>query len=370
MMVVTFHVCDKLARMEGASGAIAFPVGLTGVDVFFVISGFIIFVTARQSDATPLGFMRKRLIRVVPLYWVLTLFVAAVAGAKPDLLASTVFDGPHVVASLLFVPWPHPQIDAMLPLLIPGWTLNYEMAFYVAFAASLALPRPIRLWALLGLMAGLAAMGPAVARDGVLDFYTNPIILEFAGGLLIARAWTSGISLPARTANLIALAGFALLYAGSETTLPRVIAAGVPAFLIVAGAVFSESRYEMRPSRILVMLGNASYSIYLSHVLVLPAFARLWTAVGLDGGGASGLAFALAALIVCAVAGVLLYQIVERPLLRWLSGKRSAGQRRGELKQVPGSKEWIGLSQQPILSLLGDAKFRQCLPGLRSECCL
>ena len=126
---------------------------------------------------------------------------------------------------------------------------------------------------------------------------------------------------------MIALAGFVLLYAGSETTLPRVVAAGVPAFLIVAGAVFSESRYEMRPSRILVTLGNASYSIYLSHVLILPVFARLWTAVGLDGGGAAGLAFALAALIVCAVAGVLLYQIVERPLLRWLSGKRPAGQR-------------------------------------------
>jgi exopolysaccharide production protein ExoZ len=337
MMVVTFHVCDKLARMEGASGAIAFPVGLTGVDVFFVISGFIIFVTAKESNATPLGFMRKRLIRVVPLYWVLTLFVAAVAVAKPDLLASTVFDGPHFVASLLFVPWPHPQIDATLPLLIPGWTLNYEMAFYVAFAASLALPKPIRLWALLGLMAGLAALSPAVPHNGIPDFYTNAIILEFAGGLLIARAWTSGISLPARTANLIALAGFVLLYAGSETTLPRVIAAGVPACLIVAGAVFSESRYEMRPSRILVTLGNASYSIYLSHVLVLPVFARLWTAIGFDGGGAAGLAFALAALIVCAVAGVVLWQIVERPLLRWLSGKRpSEPRRQAGLKQLPG----------------------------------
>ena len=76
MLVVAFHACDKLAKMDNANPAVAFPVGLTGVDIFFVVSGFIIFVTARQSDATPLGFMRKRLIRVVPLYWVLTLFAS------------------------------------------------------------------------------------------------------------------------------------------------------------------------------------------------------------------------------------------------------------------------------------------------------
>ena len=84
MLVVAFHACDKLAKMDNANPAVAFPVGLTGVDIFFVVSGFIIFVTARQSDATSLGFMRKRLIRVAPLYWVLTLFLAGVAITKPE----------------------------------------------------------------------------------------------------------------------------------------------------------------------------------------------------------------------------------------------------------------------------------------------
>ncbi len=67
MLVVAFHACDKLAKMNGADPAVAFPVGLTGVDIFFVVSGFILFVTARQSDIGPSDFIRTRVIRVVPL---------------------------------------------------------------------------------------------------------------------------------------------------------------------------------------------------------------------------------------------------------------------------------------------------------------
>ena len=145
--------------------------------------------------------MRKRLIRVVPLYWVLTLFLAGVAIMKPEVLATTVFDLRHFVASMLFIPWQHPQIGAMLPLLIPGWTLNYEMAFYVMFAVSLALPRSIRLWALLALLGGLVALGAAMPLSGILAFYTDPIILEFAAGLLLAKAWTSGVTVPVKAAS-------------------------------------------------------------------------------------------------------------------------------------------------------------------------
>ena len=94
--------------------------------------------------------------------------------------------------------------------------------------------------------------------------------------------------------------------------------------LIVAGAVFSESRYKLNPSRTLVVLGDASYSIYLSHVIVIPVIAKLWTAAGLGGAGWLGLAFVVAALVASALAGVVLYKLVERPLLKWLSGKKQS----------------------------------------------
>ena len=71
-----------------------------------------------------------------------------------------------------------------------------------------------------------------------------------------------------------------------------------------------------------MLLGDASYSIYLSHVIVLPVVAKLWLASGLDGGGLSGLAFVVVAMAASALAGVVLYKLVERPLLQWLSGKK------------------------------------------------
>ena len=151
--------------------------------------------------------------------------------------------------------------------------------------------------------------------------------------------------------------------AGSETTLPRIVAAGIPAFLIVAGAVFSESRYRLNPSRTLVLLGDASYSIYLSHVIVLPVVAKLWLASGLDGGGLSGMVFVIVAMTASAFAGVVLYKLVERPLLQWLSGKK-----RGSIRQPAAARPEAGeaarqLSNAAILDYKPAPTARASRPG-------
>ena len=158
-------------------------------------------------------------------------------------------------------------------------------------------------------------------------FYTDPIILEFAAGLLIARAWTSGVTVPVKAASLVTLLGFALLVAGSETTLPRIVAAGIPAFLIVAGAVFSESRYKLQS---VADAGAAGRRVLFDLSVACHRAAGHRQAVGwplgLDGGGLLGLAFVVVAMTASACAGVVLYKLVERPLLQWLSGKKRSGQ--------------------------------------------
>ena len=116
--------------------------GQAGVDIFFVISGFIMWVTTHDRPTTPLRFMTNRIVRIVPLYWLITLAVAAMAFAVPSLFRGVVLTPEHVIKSLLFIPHYYPGMPTRVwPLLLPGWTLNYEMVFYLVFAIALLLPR-------------------------------------------------------------------------------------------------------------------------------------------------------------------------------------------------------------------------------------
>ena len=165
LMVVLFHVLDSSGRLGEAVVLPAFPAGEAGVDLFFVISGFIIWHTSRDPGLTPGRFMTKRIKRVVPLYWFFTLAMAAIVIVAPSLLRTTVFEPMHVIASLAFVPYLHPTLHAYNPLVFVGWTLNYEMAFYVAFALLVPLtPGRRTLWIALG-GAALVAVGQAIGSD-------------------------------------------------------------------------------------------------------------------------------------------------------------------------------------------------------------
>ena len=321
MMVVAFHAFDVLSRMSAGGHDEQFLVGLAGVDIFFVISGFIMWIMAERSYPSPAEFIRKRVIRIVPLYWALTLFLATVAVVKPDLLSTAVFDPAHFVASMLFIPWPHPKLGAAVPLLIPGWTLNYEMAFYVIFALCLFVPKRWRLTALLGTLALLAAAGPFVPQGGASAFYTDTLVLEFAAGALLAWLWLRGVKLAPGLSLLLVVAGFALLYLGAGSTLPRIVSLGLPAAMIVAGAVFAENLLKVRPFKPLLLIGDASYSIYLSHGIGLAVLLKLWTYAGLGGDGWQGIAFVALILVSSAVGGIVLYFTVEKPMLLWMNAR-------------------------------------------------
>lgn len=322
LMVVAFHASEKLGTMAGNDDAPTFTLGLAGVDIFFVVSGFIMLATTRGKDITAAEFARRRFERIVPLYWLLTSVILLVVVARPGLLATATFDGAHVAASYLFLPWPHPALDAHLPLLVPGWTLNYEMAFYVLFAASLLVPAGIRIPALIGVLTLAACAGLFVTTDTILAFYTDPIILEFAAGLALASVWQRGLSMSRTSALCLVGIGVLLLHLGSHSDLPRIVWAGIPALLIVTGVVHADSGKDLRPMRLPMLLGDASYSIYLSHVIVLPVLAKAWIAAGYGAAGAQGPVFLALALVVSALVGVGFYGAAERPLMRAFAARR------------------------------------------------
>lgn len=284
-----------------------------GVDVFFVISGFIICLVA--DDRRPGEFMWDRIARVVPLYWTLTLAVWALALVAPSLLNSTTADPWLLLQSLLFVPFMKAS-GQMQPILYVGWTLNYEMLFYALFALCLFAGRaaPALMLILLGVM---ATAGYLVDFDfAPLAFWTDGYILEFGGGILLCLLWRRR-RFPAGLALLAPISLAAVFWhQASPLALPREVAYGVPAVLVVAGALALsiERRGLWVP---LVALGNASYALYLSHPYVVLAADALARRLGLDHGVAGLVTDVLALALACLVA-LVIHRAFERPAQRWL----------------------------------------------------
>lgn len=322
LMVVWTHAREQFdwLRLQFPSEA-----GAYGVDLFFVISGFVMVYTTHGRQITAWQFMRKRIERVAPLYWVTTLGLLAVALLAPSLVRSVMPDLGHTVASLLFWPMVSPKFpDHYWPVLIPGWTLNYEMAFYLLFALSLFLPARQRITSIvLALGAWVVLMQWLPHPEGVIDFYSNPIILNFAAGMLLGRAYLGGwLSSKPHIGFYLIIFGIICWWMADRLDLGnRLIGAGIPSTAIVAGVCLVGTQLPHWP--VLQKLGDASYSIYLSHVFTLGALRWLWpkwVPSSWQGWWAS-LMFMVVALALCAMAGVGVYRWIESPI---------AHRRRGE----------------------------------------
>lgn len=349
LMVVVYHLRPQLERM-GAS----LPGGdwlSAGVDLFFVISGFIMWWTTCDSRIGPGRFMLKRIHRIVPLYWAITTLYVVVLLVAPGAMQTGALDPVHALASYFFIPWQHPVLPAIFPLVTPGWTLNYEMFFYLVFALCLLIPaegaaRERGLRARVGALA--LALGALVLAGALLDpsapaprFYTGSIMLEFLFGVGVAVLVKQGRILPPGLALLAIALGF-LAWVGSEY-LPnnqdtRFLWWGVPATAIIYGAVSLERRRALPALGLPLLLGDASYSIYISHQLSLSAAGQAWRKLAGDAPlWLSSIGFALFGAAVAIAVGLLCYFFLERPLGRWTGrflpgggGARSEGGARNE----------------------------------------
>ena len=306
--VLLFHATERAGQTFGT--------GAAGVDVFFVISGFIMWVVTSRRAPSPAGFLRRRVERIVPLYWGLTLAVAVTAVAVPAAFPAMRPSAGHVLQSLFFVP--HADAAGLIaPLVVPGWTLNYEMFFYVLFAAGLLAPARLRAWLVTGALLLLVAARPLGPVENPLwSTYTNNLLLEFAAGVWLGKAWSEG-RLPGRFAGwvgiVLGLAGFAAAgVSGVDVERARALIWGVPAFLLVAGAVSLERAGPIPALPPLRALGDASYSLYLVHGLAISAAFRL-----LQKAGVTATPVLVAVAIIAGVAaGLAAYLLVEKPLMK------------------------------------------------------
>ena len=333
--------------------------GAFGVDVFFVISGFIMVWIARPED-TPGRFVANRVRRVVPLYWFFTLLMAAILLLAPSLFRNSVFDVRALVLSLGF--WPHESgahPGHLWPLVAPGWSLNYEMYFYALFALSLLAPARWRVPVAIAAIALVWALAHALPGDApLLVFHREAVVFEFALGMLLAVAWRRGLALsPAAGAASLAL-GTAWLLAGPP--MPHFLSLSLPSLLVVAGTL------AIAAPRVgwATLLGDASYALYLSHIFTLGVAGRLIgppVRAALGEGAAAAWAFAVLACLLCTAVGVVVHLVVDGWLLRaerlhglrprWL-GARAPGRLQGGIEgpapvATPGTPAEPGAAKDP-----------------------
>jgi exopolysaccharide production protein ExoZ len=316
--VVVFHALGLLQSRLGIDVP-HHDMGAAGVDLFFIISGFIMWVTAIDRNERAAAFALKRIVRIVPLYWLFTTFVLALVIVKPELMRSASRDAGHFIASYFFIAWPHPTVAGRYwPPVIPGWTLNYEMFFYAIVTVSLLLKRPWRVPLIATLLVGLPLAGWLLDARGLAAFYAHPILLEFLFGIALGVLFTRGVTLNARTSIVLTVvaivAFFTLGLLGGDRN--RALMWGVPLALLVAGSLDLPALLHGRAREFSRLLGDASYSLYLVQFVTLPPAAAVLGQVvrrlPLPIGAAVFVA-GLAAIAVCA--GLATYYCAERPIL-------------------------------------------------------
>ncbi|MEG3084232.1 acyltransferase [Sphingomonas sp. PB2P12] len=306
------------------------PSGLAGVDLFFVISGFIMVVSTQSRAIGPLEFLANRWGRLAPIYYIVTIFVFLLAAFAPAIMKSSRPDADSLLYSLLFIPHLK-SADRIYPLYYLGWTLNYEMFFYATLALGMRIFRTWRYVATAVFICALAALGFAMDdlfdESIVLYAFTRSITLDFVLGIAIA------LSIPAltRIGHNRVLAGLALvlglvalavagrfvphfderLIAPAGDTILRY---GIPAALIVASAVALELNGAIIKNRLVLLIGDASYSLYLTHFFVIAVAIMASNRLGLGTPARIGVAVAAYAASIAVAIGF--YKMVEQSLNR------------------------------------------------------
>ena len=296
--------------------------GGSGVDIFFVISGFIMMITTSgvKNDPAAGDFLWRRLVRIVPLYWALTIIAYAMVLAAGSSV-NTVVSPERFFMSMLFLPSSDTAIDmaalAHKAYVIPmAWTLTYEWYFYLVFAITLAIGlRPTgRLAFMTAWFAVTVALGLLLQPASLIaQVVTHPMVFEFLLGCGIAILYNKGYRIGGWSALVLAVAAmFVLSNIFHHSAYDRTFYWGLAAFaLIVAATLYRGSQSQSRAIKPLAWLGDISYSLYLSHFFTLALFVRLQRRFDFLGDGFGGATLLLFLALVLLVAAACYYGIEE-----------------------------------------------------------
>lgn len=291
-MVVVLHIFAAFDAYYGTSTLIEYPSLAafleSGVDIFFVISGFIMFIVTRHkfSRGYTKEFIKKRIFRVLPLYWSLTLFYALLLILVPTAFNSASFDWLKLIKSLLFIPHLNNDGDTM-PVLSVGWTLNFEIYFYLIFAIALIFKKYIGILFILSVFLLGSLIGDMYQLPAMLKVITSTLLFEFLFGVFIAAAYIyckkkGGQFIFSKKLDLLLGLTFTVVIASYWTLLypefnndrysRSILWGGVSAITVVLFLLLDFWIKNISPA---IFIGNISYSLYLIQVFTLPVTIKL-----------------------------------------------------------------------------------------------
>ncbi len=306
-----------------------FDFGDAGVQFFFVLSGFIIYYIHRVDVGRPSRvstFFKKRVIRIYPVYILVTLLLTPFWAFIPEFGAWYHKEFSAFVYSILLMPQSH------VPNLGVGWTLTHEMLFYLLFSL-IIISRKWGGFILVNWFASIIAINLIVRKDlgFPLSYFFSVNNLLFGLGILASimvlrrrsgtdRGWLLVIT--GVLAFMVTGVGHNILndqgLINSANSQLFILFFGLASFLVVLQSGSQSVERVLSKRKWLNVIGAASFSIYLIHQPVISLFRKLLELVGLHGYLGESLVF-IAAMIISVSAGVVMYYLVERPMLRFFT---------------------------------------------------
>jgi peptidoglycan/LPS O-acetylase OafA/YrhL len=306
--------------------------GAIGVDIFFVISGFIISFISRSDTggAAAKEFIKRRWIRVVPVYYIASSIFFCLMLMAPHIL----WDKREIIKTITLLPLLDYGASIWTPVITIGWTLGFEFFFYLLYAVLIALSVVKKdLWLVVTVTALFLLGWFFPIKNIQWEFFTSPMILEFAMGVLIAMVYKSQRKIPVALSWLLVAAGIAsfvalIIFGYGEVSKAglildgffvekRILIWGAPSAMLVAGLVWLEKAkpYMVREHKWMLFLGDASYSIYLVHpicyIIVGAIFKRLQQLHIVQGD-----VFILMCMALSILAASLFHLYIEKPVIR------------------------------------------------------
>lgn len=319
LLVVMTHITNKEVQ-NGLSTRYWFNMGGAGIDLFFIISGFIMCYTTYNKQVSFARFMKLRIERIIPLYWLFTTF-ALILYLMPFKIFSAREDSISVLDSYFLLPLGKNYLVGT------GWTLSYEFYFYLIFALFLLAPIQsyLRYFGITLTIIFLTCFGWTIGRQiPIIDFIFSHWLIEFVFGIAAFVIYKQ-IKIPYIYCIIMVIGGLPiLLYQNFDDALLRtqyrVFYAGIPMFLIFNGCLHLE-KYLKHPKNyfflFLEYLGNSSYSLYLTHPFMLALTSRICMKLHIT----SPIVFIFCMLLTAILFGFFVYRFIEQPMLKWTRNK-------------------------------------------------